>query len=132
MIFLVTLAIFAGSTDRATGAGLAGSEWRPIAIGPSAPGADTTIFVQFKADGKLAGNGGCNRFFGSYRISGGKISFGPIGATRMACPAPAMELETALFIAFEAAKSFRKRGAELVLFDVRGGTILRMVQTDRD
>jgi heat shock protein HslJ len=93
----------------AMGAELGGGEWQPISIGSSPVPSDTNMFVQFKGDGQLVDHGGCNRFFGSYRITGGMIEIGPLGATRMACPGSIMALETALFNALEAADTFERK-----------------------
>jgi heat shock protein HslJ len=47
-------------------------------------------------DKKVTGNGGCNSFFGTYRLSAGnKISFSDIGSTKMACPD--MDVESQFF-----------------------------------
>ncbi len=42
--------------------------------------------IAFNEDGRAAGNGGCNRFTGSYTLDGDGISFGPMAGTMMACP----------------------------------------------
>lgn len=76
---------------------LSGSEWRPSQIGTSAVPPYTEQFIQFKGDSKLAGHGGCNRFFGQYEISGNEIKMGPVGATRMACAKPIMDLGIVFF-----------------------------------
>lgn len=36
-------------------------------------------------ENKITGFAGCNRYFGTYELSGNSISFGMIGATKMAC-----------------------------------------------
>jgi heat shock protein HslJ len=113
----------------AMGAELGGGEWQPISIGSSPVPSDTNMFVQFKGDGQLAGHGGCNRFFGSYRITGGMIEIGPLGATRMACPGSIMALETVLFNALEAADTFERKDPELVLRDRKGMELARFRQT---
>jgi putative lipoprotein len=65
----------------AVAADLAGSEWRPIAIGTAAwTGGEA--FVRFEGEGRLAGHGGCNGFFGSYRLDGDGIEIGPLASTR--------------------------------------------------
>ena len=52
------------------------------------------------AENRVYGSGGCNRFFGTYELlDGQRISFSPIGATRMACEN--MEIEKALFEIFQ-------------------------------
>jgi len=41
----------------------------------------------FSADDKISGNGGCNRYSGTYTLEeNGKISFGPMLSTKMFCP----------------------------------------------
>ena len=49
------------------------------------------------ANGQRRANGfaGCNRFMGTYDLNGGKLSFGPLAGTRMACASgPGSALET--------------------------------------
>jgi heat shock protein HslJ len=41
--------------------------------------------VEFTADGKVAGFGGCNNFGGSYKVSGSKLTVSDIFSTDMAC-----------------------------------------------
>lgn len=41
--------------------------------------------INFKADGGVSGKTDCNGFFGEYKISGNKLSFGSMGATLMFC-----------------------------------------------
>ncbi len=44
--------------------------------------------------GQIAGISGCNHYFASYRdLGNGKIEFGVIGSTKMACPEAFMRLE---------------------------------------
>ena len=38
------------------------------------------------SEGKVFGDGGCNRFSGSIKIEENKISFSPLISTKMACP----------------------------------------------
>jgi heat shock protein HslJ len=112
--------------------GLAGSEWRPVQLGEQAVVDTVSLFVRFEAEGRVAGHGGCNRFFGSYQITGERISIGPLGATRMACPEPVMDLEMAFFSALEQARGFTRDRARLVLADEQGNTSGVFQQTDWD
>jgi heat shock protein HslJ len=59
--------------------------------------------IEFDTEGKIAGKGGCNSYFADYTLTGGEISFGAIGATKMAC-AEGMDQETQYFAALETAK----------------------------
>lgn len=125
------LVVLAASAP-AIGGELAGSEWRPTQVGSSAISPQSKLFVQFKGEGTLAGQGGCNRFFGKYEISGNKIKIGPLGATRMACPGPVMNLETTFFTALETSSMFLRDSARLQLFDANGKQQILLIQTDRD
>ena len=131
-VAVLALALLLALPAGGRAAELAGSEWRPVRIGAADAVADALAFVQFKAAGELAGQGGCNRFFGHYRIAGDAIAIGPLGATRMACPAPAMALEAAFFAALEAARTFRRDRTRLVLLDVDGHEQAELRQTDAD
>ncbi|CAH2770001.1 MAG: Heat shock protein [uncultured Caballeronia sp.] len=63
--------------------------------GGSAGGAPITL--NFSTQGgqrKANGFSGCNRFTGTYDLIDGKLSFGPLASTRMACaPGPGSALE---------------------------------------
>ena len=61
-----------------------GDESNPIS---AMPGVDTSI--EFKSDGTLGGNFGCNSLGGEYKIKGDVIEFGPIIMTEMFCEATA-------------------------------------------
>jgi len=53
------------------------------------------------AQGTVSGSSGCNRFTGSYGKTDTGIRFDRIAGTRMACPPPRMELESALLKAMQ-------------------------------
>jgi putative lipoprotein len=115
----------------AVAADLAGSDWRPTAIGTAAwTGGDA--FVRFEGEGRIAGHSGCNGFFGSYRLAGDAIEIGPLASTRKACPEPVMSDETALLHALEAARGFARDGTLLTLTDGTGKPAASFVQTDWD
>jgi heat shock protein HslJ len=56
--------------------------------------------------GNVIGKAACNRFTGSYEWTGEGLSFGAIGATRMACPSALMETEQAVFSALSVVTRF--------------------------
>jgi heat shock protein HslJ len=84
----------------------AAESWTVTDLGGAAPVADTEITMTFSDAGAVSGSGGCNRFTSIYRITGEGMSFGPIGATRMACPGPAMDQEMRFFAALEQVRAF--------------------------
>ena len=61
------------------------------------------------------GFGGCNRFFGSYETSGRSLTFGAMGATRMACP-EGMDAEQELFAVLASTTRYEIHGSKLMLF----------------
>jgi heat shock protein HslJ len=99
---------------------ITGTDWRPVSIGDQMVASDTRLHLRFEVDGKLNGNGGCNSFFGSYTLGDSGIDIGPIGATRMACPQPQMDLEAKFFLALEKAEKIESRANRLVLSDSAG------------
>ena len=66
--------------------------WTIAAIDGRPPANPARTEVTF-ADGRMSGSAGCNRFTGSYRIERDRLTAGPLAATRMACPGPAMAQE---------------------------------------
>jgi heat shock protein HslJ len=70
-----------------------GSQWRVRSIDGQATPSTDNYQLEFR-DGRAGGRFGCNRFGGTYQVSGKVMAFGPMIATRMACPDPAMSFET--------------------------------------
>ena len=67
-------------------------------------------------DGRVAGVGDCNRFFGPYSYyADGRIDISNLGSTRMLCPNQA--LEDQYFRALQNATSFKIDGDFLLLTD---------------
>lgn len=55
---------------------------------PVPDSAATPVTLDFSTSGgqrKVSGFSGCNRFTGTYDLSGGQLSIGPLASTRMAC-----------------------------------------------
>ncbi len=82
------------------------------------------VTIQFKPDSKANGTGGCNSFGADYQVSNdGKLTFGPIMSTMMACD-QGMELETASFQALAKVQQFRAAEGKLTLSSSDGKTTL--------
>lgn len=81
--------------------------------------------LQIGKDGKVSGHGGCNGFFGSAKVDGGKVTFGQIGSTQMACEQAVMDQEHKFHQALERAATFKIEQGKLVLTDKDGKDILR-------
>jgi heat shock protein HslJ len=51
------------------------------------------VTLEFE-DGRVAGNGGCNNFFGTYTVDGNQLTISALGSTMMAClPEEVMQQE---------------------------------------
>jgi len=58
---------------------------------------EAQVTIEFNEEGRIAGNAGCNRYMGSYEITGdGEITIGLVGSTMMMCGDDAMAVEQAL------------------------------------
>ena len=76
------------------------------------------VTLQFLANGKVAGSGGCNRYTGSVALKGAKITFTPFAATMMACAPALMDQETRYFAALTQ--------ADTVAYDKTGALLIRV------
>ena len=100
VIVLVALSITACSA-RPDAFSLAGTTWKLVSYGPveaqtaAAEGIETQI--EFGSDGSVSGTVGCNRFSGSYEQKEDQLTFGPLMATKMACPDLPMTQESVAF-----------------------------------
>ena len=106
---------------------LAGSQWLAEDIGGRGVMDMAQSTIRFDQQGRAAGNGGCNRYFGEYTLVDSNLSFGPIGSTRMACPESLMNQEQNFFAALEATRSYRLDALTDLLFfvDKSGADVLR-------
>jgi heat shock protein HslJ/uncharacterized lipoprotein NlpE involved in copper resistance len=78
------------------------------------PGAQPTLTISL-ADNRVSGNAGCNRISGNMEPIGDRINFGPVAATKMACPN--MELENQfLRVLSEKELRYRVSDEQLELF----------------
>ena len=96
--------------------------------------ADTTLTVEFGADGSLAGSAGCNNFRGGYTVDGNAIAIGPLATTRMMCPTPEgiMEQEAEFLAALESAATYQVDGQMLHLRTADDALAVTMVRRQAD
>lgn len=123
LAFALALGALAMSTD------LAGSAWRPSSLHSYDVPADERVYVTFKEDGRVFGNGGCNQFFSGYTTDGNTIKIDLIASTKKGCPGK-YELETSFFSVLQAATTFKQEGATLLLYDGEGHEIAQLIKTD--
>ena len=94
-LFVLAALAFSALASAAT---IEGPTWRLTGL----PGHDSSALGEAKrpvtarfAAGRIDGFSGCNRYFGAYTIDGDRVTFGTLAGTMMACPGPAMALESA-------------------------------------
>lgn len=98
------------------------TRWTLTALGASAAAAPG--YVVFDAEGRVAGQSGCNNFGGPYLARpDGAFLAGPMFSTMMACEPARMDQERAVFDAFEAARFWRIEGAALTLSGADGAAL---------
>ncbi len=97
-------------------ADIEGPEWRLAEIGWGDPiPEDVEATLQFQGN-KVAGTGGCNRFFGSVASeSPGELEFSGMGTTQMACPESAMDVERRFLTTLARATSYGFATGRLLL-----------------
>lgn len=77
--------------------------------------AEVKVDIVFAAD-KFSGLAGCNRYFGGIKGKGPRdLAFGPIGATRMMCSGPIMQVEDHYLRALKSVKQFSFMFGQLAL-----------------
>ncbi len=108
-------------------AALLHGDWRIEEIGGTAIVAGSAPTLAFEPDGRIHGNGSCNRFMGSFKLSGEGLKFSQTGASMMACEQPLLEQEHNLLQAFEAIRRFEVGpGGQVRLLGDEGGTLVSL------
>ena len=93
---------------------------------PLVTGSRVTMEIQpsMPDQGRISGQGPCNKYFGGYRIASNKISFTPLGATKMMCPMPIMKQEDMFLKAFPNLDKIEFSPNELTLKSSKGNEVL--------
>jgi heat shock protein HslJ len=111
----------------AASATLENATWRLTELpGQTLPAAQdrTAVTVSFEA-GRVHGFSGCNQFMGSYTLEGQRLVLGAVGGTMMACPEPAMSIESRFLKSFSGALNVAVAGNALTLTPADGGKALQ-------
>jgi heat shock protein HslJ len=102
--------------------GLAGTRWQVTGYNNGRQAVvsvlrDTTLTIEFLANGRLGGSAGCNRYAGGFTQDGPSLQVVRPAATRRLCPGPQgiMAQEAAFLAALESAARLRIDGDRLEL-----------------
>lgn len=102
--------------DQGLPADLVGS-WTLVEIdGAPITAVGKTPTLEIVDDGSVSGVGGVNRFHTQLKLVDGRMSFGPVAATKMAGPPEAMDLESTYFTRLGSASSYETDGETLRLW----------------
>lgn len=94
---------------------LTGSDWGLEEIDGRGVVDNVQSTMRFESNDRIAGWGGCNRYFTGFRSTGNEIKLGPIGSTRRICPPVVMEQEDRFFQALGKARTIRLEDPYLMI-----------------
>jgi heat shock protein HslJ len=106
----------ASATAPSASFNLSGSEWLLEDLAGTGVIDNVQATLTFPETGKVAGNGSCNRFFGTAEVHEDTIKLGPLASSRMACPQAVMNQETKYLQALQAAERFEWRDPYLLIY----------------
>ncbi len=131
LALLASLGACGYSQDAPVTPRLGGTEWTVTELYdsrvllPPEGGAPNILFAV--EDRTASGSTGCNRFSGGYTLAEDRINFGPVAATRMACPEPLDRNERKFLRALEEANRVRVVGSVLELLS--GDTVIARMRS---
>ncbi|MGW2490242.1 META domain-containing protein [Streptomyces sp. NPDC001606] len=108
-----------------------GVEWRVESLtadGTTRP-APATARLRIDADGRAAGNLGCNGFSAEATVHGDRVTFGGLRTTRMACDPARMTFERALARTLAGHTLTAARDHDRLVLTTRDGDLVRLVRT---
>ncbi|MBR8826512.1 MAG: YbaY family lipoprotein [Gomphosphaeria aponina SAG 52.96 = DSM 107014] len=94
---------------------LIGSEWLLTDLGGKGVIDNLQTTINFVDDNRIAGSGGCNNYFGSYKIDNNVLSVSGLGSTFKMCPAAVMNQESGYFQALQKAQNISIDGPYLFI-----------------
>lgn len=101
---------------------LVGTRWNLVMLGDEEPLDDSSITLDFTAEGELGGNAGCNHYGTTYTLEDGMLSVGEIERTLMACDG-LMEQEDRYLEALRAARALRVDEETLTILTGEGDLV---------
>lgn len=109
---------------------IVGHAWALVSMDGEALAEGEPPTMTLAEDGRIAGFGGCNRYFGAYELEGDKLEVSDLGATKMACPPPQMGLEDRFFECLEAARYLTLEGSQLTLTGDEGALVFTQQESE--
>jgi|GEM_PF-1092099 len=94
---------------------LIGTEWLLEDLGGKGVMDNVQTTLKFFDDNRIGGSGGCNNYFGSYKIDNDVFTVSGIGSTFKLCPEAVMNQESSYFQALEKTRNIRLDGPYLLI-----------------
>lgn len=116
----ITLAAGCASTaPTSSTASLTNTYWKLVELDGArvsmTPEQEREVRITLDDNGKVTGFTGCNRVMGGYTVAADVLRFTQLAGTRMMCPPPAMQLESAVLANLNSVTGFRIDGEQLIL-----------------
>jgi len=116
----ITLAAGCASTaPTSSTASLTNTYWKLVELDGArvsmTPEQEREVRITLDDNGKVTGFTGCNRVMGGYTVAAEVLRFTQLAGTRMMCPPPAMQLESAVLANLNSVTGFRIDGEQLIL-----------------
>lgn len=116
----ITLAAGCASTaPTSSKASLTNTYWKLVELDGArvamTPEQEREVRITLDDNGKVTGFTGCNRVMGGYTVAAEVLRFTQLAGTRMMCPPPAMQLESAVLANMNSVTGFRIEGEQLIL-----------------
>lgn len=108
---------------------LAHSSWRVEDISGQGVLDRVAPTVIFRSGGQLIATGGCNRFFGSWRLEGNQLTVRDVAGTKMACPEGVMHQEELFLDALRGTRRISTENGDVLIL-VGEGQSLRLYRAD--
>jgi heat shock protein HslJ len=83
-------------------------DWKVEEIGGQIVIAESEASIAFDLDGSVHGNSSCNRFFGSFELTGEGLTISDTGGTMMACDPGLMDQEQRFLSSLEVVRRFER------------------------
>ena len=123
ILFLAMAMTVASFAESSAGSGELRGAWRVLTIDGAPPGGRAGVSLHFEPDGRLFGQGPCNRYHAGYRIEGDKVLFSSGATTRMFCGEEIMRAEQRFMAALGGGAVWRVAGDSLTLAAENGAMI---------
>ncbi len=129
---LVACVVMLSTLPAGASEGALTGKWRIVAVSGVEEFDIVRTRAEFAANGRFASTIGCNRIAGASTVQGGKLAFGPMAATRMACPPPLDAVERQYLSALEAVRGYRLDGGKLVFLGDGGEALVTLERASSD